>query len=422
MSANENKDVQTSEYDRQTVGGALRLFVFGIALVIGFGWYGSMKIDGLDPAVFAERYKDSFWLLKPVLTFVAYTVNVHSLRYMIAPLAAIICILFAGALFVDDIYALQNLKLAFHYVLASMFGDQYPHLTVDKGERQLKKNELNLIDKIGGPGLVEIQPGNAVMFRKLHGPSVARVAETHFLAPFEAIAEQVSLDEQQGEKESMSAMTRDGIKVVIKDIHYRFRIKQQEQRSADNPYPFSEDAIRSLTFNLTVGNNGTDPWRMTVERAVTGTIGEFVSSHTIDYLTAPRTHEYNPRLELKSQLFVEGVRKRLSDLGAELLWVDVGHVEIEDSSVDELRTNLWSAEWAGDASSIRAYGDAVRQAYHELGRAEAQADLIMSIAGALSNVDLSTNPAENIRKILLSQTAQLLNTMALPAPGTEEKK
>jgi hypothetical protein len=109
-------------------------------------------------------------------------------------------------------------------------------------------------------------------------------------------------------------------------------------------------------------------------------------------------------------------------LGAELLWVDVGHIEIEDESVDELRTNLWSADLAGDAAEVRAYGDAIRQAYQELGRAEAQADLIMSIAGALSEANLGDNPKDNIRKILLARTAQLLNAMNETGKGAEQAK
>lgn len=106
------------------------------------------------------------------------------------------------------------------------------------------------------------------------------------------------------------------------------------------------------------------------------------------------------------------MRKRLAGLGAELLWIDVGHIMIEDESVDDLRTNLWSADWAGDASEIRAYGKSVRQAYQELGRAEAQADLIMSIAGALKEAGVSDKMgSENIRKLLLARTAQLLTTV-----------
>jgi hypothetical protein len=266
------------------------------------------------------------------------------------------------------------------------------------------------------------------MFRQLRGPSHASVSETYFLSPFESIASTANLDEQQGMKDKVTAMTRDGIKVTITDIQFRYRIRQEEQsgvpvkRSTHNPYPFSEEAIRNMTFNLMVEKNGLETWRAAVERSVTGTITDFVSAHMIDYITAPRTDSHNARLELRNQFFVDSMRSRLARLGAELLWVDVGHVEIEDESVDELRTTLWSADWAGDANEVRAYGEAVREAYQELGRAEAQADLIMSIAGSLAEANLSGNNSENVRRLFLARTAQIMNAMNTAAKEKEKEE
>ncbi len=416
-------------YDWQTLLGLIRMFVFGLGLIIAFGVFGSIQLDGVNPNEVAAQYRQSLWFLQytsePVLVLFAAIVNPSSLRYMIAPFSAIACVIIAGAFYVQDIYALPGFNLALRYVMASMFGMNYPAIVIDKGEKQTGK-QTNLVEKIGGPGFVVIEPGNAAMFRRLREPSKASVSRTYFLEPFETIAQVVNLDEQQDMKEKLSAMTRDGIRVVLRDIHFRYRIRQEEQngvpvkRSLSNPYPFSGEAIRNMTFNLQVDANGLESWRSAVERMVTGVIADYVSEHTIDFLTAPRTNEYNPRLELRQQFFLASMRKRLSNLGAELLWVDVGHVEIEDDSVDELRTNLWSADWAGDANEVRAYGDAIREAYQELGRAEAQADLIMSIAGALSDTRLGNNSAANVRKILLARTAQLLKSLNednKPSPG-----
>jgi hypothetical protein len=424
--------LQIGEYDWQTLSGAVRFFICGLGFVISIGVFGGIQLDGVNPRDLANQYRDSVWFLHylsdPVLIVIAAVFNWSSLRYMLAPFAAIVCILIAGSYYVQDVYALPKFKDAFRYVMASMFGIHYPTLTIDKGEKQLNKKETNLIDKVGGPGFVIIEPGNGAMFRMLRGPSEASVSETYFLAPFEQVASAVNLDEQQGVIESMSTMTRDGIKVKLSDIHYRYRIKQLQEkdgapvrRSIDNPYPFSVTAIRDLTFNLQVRKEGLGTWQSSVGGAVSGAIMDFVSEHTIDYLTAPRSYKFVPRAEIQKKLFEPGMKKRLADLGAELLWADVGHIEIEDESVDELRTNLWSAEWAGDASELRAYGDAIRQAYQELGRAEAQADLIMSIAGAMSESNINGSSPDNIRRILLARTAQLLSAMSSdPKPPQEE--
>jgi hypothetical protein len=422
--------LQVGEYDWQSLMGGIRLFVFGIFLVIAIGWFGSTQLDHINVPAIADLYREKIWyfqhLPRSVLIVIASIFNWNSIRYMIAPVAAITCVLIAGAYYVQDIYALPTFEDGLKYVLASMFGVNYPVLVIDKGEVQNTKGKTNLIEKIGGPGFVVIEPGNAAMFRKLHGPTAAKVSEVHFLAPFEVLAQAINLDDQDGYKEAVNATTRDGIKVLLKDVHYRFRVRQETdqngepaRRSLSNPYPFSQDAIRDLTFGQMVEKNGPEPWRKAMDRMVTGAISDFIAEKSIDYLTAPRSNDFEPRFEMKQQLFIPDAKKRLANLGAELLWVDVGHIEIEDESVDELRTSLWSAEWAGDANVVRAYGDAVRQAYQELGRAEAQADLIMSISGALSDVEAESNALgnenhtqENVRKILLTRTAQILDAMS----------
>ena len=408
--------------DMQELLALIRLFIFGIGLVIAIGAIGTIYIDGLDPHELADNLRKSVWFMQKapewIVILSAVIFNYHTFRYMIAPLSAIVFVMIAGALYVQDIYALPNFKSAMTYVLYSVLGLDYPTVIIDKGTKEFKQDKDTLIDKIGGPGFVVIQPGNAAMFRELRRPSEAGLVTTYFLNPFETIAQTVNLDEQQGKKEEMSAMTRDGIKVKICDIHFRYRVKQDEQngvtvrRTLERPYPISEQTIRNMTFNLQVQKNGLESWTAAIERSVTGTISDYVAANLIDDLTAPRTSQKNSRLELRKSFFEPDMRGRLAKMGAELLWVDVGHVEIEDETVDEVRTNLWSSDWAGDAKEDRAYGDAIRQAYHELGRAEVQADLIMSIANALRDVNLTNPSSDNIRKVLLARTAQILRTMS----------
>jgi hypothetical protein len=432
MQVRKRLKLQVGEYDWQSLMGFIRLFVFGIALIIAFGWFGSTRLDGINVREIADGYRQSIFLLshlpEPILIIIASVINGSSLRYMIAPLSAIICVLVAGAYYVQDVYALPRFGDGMRYVAASMFGTNYPVLVIDKGTPKIKKNEVNLIDKIGGPGFVMIEPGNAVMFRKLHGPTEAKVCEVHFLAPFEVVAQAVNLDDQDGYKEEVTGMTRDGIRVIIKDIHFRYRVKQESEkpgepahRCLNNPYPFSEKAIQDMTFGLVVEKNGVENWRKAIDRKVVGFITDFITDKKLDYLTAPRSNDLHPRQEMQQELFTDMAKKSFAEIGAELLWIDVGHIEIEDESVDELRTTLWSAEWAGDANIARAYGDAVRQAYQELGRAEAQSNLIVSIAGALSEAEVKGESKDNVRKILITRTAQILDAMSKNSRDGEGK-
>jgi hypothetical protein len=80
--------------------------------------------------------------------------------------------------------------------------------------------------------------------------------------------------------------------------------------------------------------------------------------------------------------------------------------------------NTWQAKWAGDANIVRAYGESQRLAFQEMGRAEAQAEMLMSIVHGLEEVGSQTNARQNTRAIYLARIAQLLDAMgrkALPS-------
>jgi hypothetical protein len=84
----------------------------------------------------------------------------------------------------------------------------------------------------------------------------------------------------------------------------------------------------------------------------------------------------------------------------------------------------------GDARLTRSYGEAQRLAYQEIGRAEAQAELLISIMHALSDANLrSGGTRQGLRDLILVRTAQLLEAMGenipkevKPLPGPVEGK
>lgn len=61
-----------------------------------------------------------------------------------------------------------------------------------------------------------------------------------------------------------------------------------------------------------------------------------------------------------------------------------------------------------------AHGDAQKQAYEELGRAEAEAELLTSIMHALDGVHLGNNKAQTMQNIILMQTAQVIKALNTP--------
>jgi len=353
------------------------------------------------------------WIVLFIIPFTSWA----NFRYLIPAIGATSLIFLAGASFIQDVYAMEFLKSAFHYLMSFMFGFFYPRIKIEGGKKQLNEGEENPTDIIGGPGWALIQPGNSVIFRHLRGPSRASITRPYFMSPFETISQIASLDDQHGYVERVPTVTRDGIQVVIRDIHFRFRILPEEKngqhvlRTFAHPYPFDENALKSMAQNLSVDEDGQDPWHSAVQRVVVGSITEHINLNAIDALTAPREQGQSPRVMLRQEAFAKIIQKSLKRLGAELIWIDVGHIDIVEESVDQQRLDYWSASLIGNANVVRAYGNAKKLKYHELARAQCQAELIMSITEGLQDVPLGDDCAQNSRKILMARTAEILDSI-----------
>ena len=352
----------------------------------------------------------------PVLHLLAPFFIPACLRYFLPPVVTAAAAILAGARYLQDIYELEEFRQAIHYLTAALFGIGYPRLSIDNGNKKLDAKEINLIDKIGGPGYLTIAPGNVVLFEKLHGISNVRDAGHHFIPRNETIKEIASLEDQHGYLESMLVTTKDGIRVNVSEIHYHYRLRAGRQagdytkRKPEKPYPFSVQAVRNMTYNRTVRENGITPWHDAVRLVVDGAISDYISQHKFDYLTTPHFHEDDPRLEIAKRLNSPGTRQRLKGLGAELLWFDIGHIEPVNKEVSDQKVGTWQARWIGNASVQRAIGEARLQANQELGRAEAQSEILVSILHSLDTVGLKDDP-KNLRNIILLRTSQLLESL-----------
>jgi hypothetical protein len=408
--------LESNPWQLENVKTLLHTLIFIATLllfvVIGAYIFASVSLVDVTAQIYARNP-----LMRLVPSWIIFLLDWHNLRFAIAPLAAIIAVLLAGMAYVQDIYDLGEMKDATTYVMASMFGSHYPAMLIDGGRRQIAPDTTHLLDAIGGPGVVMIQPGSAVVFKKLTTTSRASVTRSYFLAPFETIAQIASLEDQHGFVESVRAMTRDGIRVRVRNLNYRFRILPEMkdgkpvQRSLEKPYPYSEEAMQNMIYNLSVTPAGLDPWPAAVRRMVVGRITDFISTNNLDFLTAPREEDQDPRGNLRDAVFASDLRGRLATIGAELQWMDMGHIDIESSDVDSVRVELWAAEWMGNAKVARAFGEARLQAYQELGRAEAQAELIVSITQAMEGIPISGDSVQSLKNILMARTAQLLDAL-----------
>ena len=389
-----------------------------------FALVGMVIFEAADPIAIAQKIEDSsIWFHLIPTWFITLLVPLTSLnyaRYLMAPLGAFLLVFLAGALYVQDIYALETFSSALRYVFSSMFGFLYSEMEIDGGKKKIDPGEINTLDRIGGPGFALVQPGNAVLFKSLQSPSSICLPQRYFMTPFETIGSIADLDDQEGYQDEVWTVTLDGIQLHLRDIHFRYRLlpsvenENGQVRSPQVPYPFSEDTLFDSIFNISAG----DTWQTAVQRMVIGEIKNFINNHRIDYLTAPRRFDQDPRLELRMQLFRSGIQRRLNRIGAQLLWVDVGHLDIVELSenkhenVDGQRLDYWAAHWIGEIKRTHAIGEAQRTAYQERGRVDAQAEFLQSITEALRGFEQTDDPAENLRRLLLVRTAQILDGMS----------
>ena len=343
----------------------------------------------------------------------------RSWRYLLIPITMFLVAMMVGAHYIQDIYELPNYRIGIRYLLASVFAKGYPHLMIVDGKKQLRVGEINTLAEIGGPGYVRISPGNAVLFEHLTHPSNVRSSGWHFISRFETIKEIVDLSDQQGYVEKLPAMTKDGIVVSVQDIHFRYRLWGTRRfggptgRTPVTPYPYSIKAMRNLVYNRAMRHDGLTPWNSAIQLIIEGVIQDYIRGNTIDAVTAPPSTASDPRGDMRRQYIAAATRARLRDVGAQLLWFDMGHIVIEKPEVEQQRIETWQAEWVGDAEVIRSFGEAQRQAVQELARAEANAEILMSIIHSLDKLERTdANPSETLKKIFLTRTAQVLESLS----------
>jgi hypothetical protein len=374
--------------------GAVRLFVV-ILLVIFFSRLDLRLVAGIDKMPLTSY--QGMWL-----------------RFFYLPVVAWLCAMVLGALYIQDVYELPRVRSAIRYLIAALYGLRYSRLAVKNGQEQLKEDEINTVDIIGGPGYAAVDPGNVVLLERASGPTRVFGQGGHLLLRGETIKELASLEDQHGFIENVSATTKDGIGVTVRDVNYRFRLRagrkpgDYARRTPAEPFPYSVEAVRNMAYNRMVSTKGVGTWQDAVESAVKGVITDYIYQHKVDPLTTPKPNENDPRAEIRNRFKSRVVRERFKNIGTDLLWIDIGNFEVPDQEVVKQRIATWAAKWEGDVTIERVHGEAQRIYLQEVGRAQAQAMILENIVDGLKIAGLAHNPKENLRKIVLLRTAQFL--------------
>jgi hypothetical protein len=354
------------------------------------------------------------------------------LAYLLIMIFLFSLVLFNGALYLQDIYEIHDFSKAHDYLLGALFGFSETSLKIMGGKRGIKEGEINMLDRVGGPGKLEVEPGNAVVLETLLTPTRILGAGRHHVERGEMIKEIVVLGEYYGKIDDLIATTRDGIEVKVNDLEFRFcfaQVKQEETlRTLQNPFPFSRQAVSKMVYGRNVNDKGkTGSWTDAVQGVIKGIVVEHITNQNLDALLSPGGIADHPMYELRNQFGLPQNLDKIKSAGARLLWINVGNFAVASPEINQQRLKLWLAKQSGDAKILRAQGEAEKVSSRERGRAESQAVLLRSVVQALEEVDVNNKhdkatTAKNLWNIVLARTAQILESMSSAHDYNEKRE
>ena len=292
------------------------------------------------------------------------------LLLLILPFIATGLAIWFGARYIDHLYRLGSTREGLRHLMAVLFGISYPNLVVgaeapmtpetpmiinepdDEDEEepsgesdtgvnktQESSGEKNLLVKIGGPGYVTVQPGYAVILESLFGKVTVRGEGRHFVPPKEWVKQIINLEEREDGIAENQSLSKNGIRVMVRDIRYRYRICSHKPRTRQDPYPYDEQAVLRMVYDRVMLQDGVQDWETSVRQIIQAIIRDYVSLHPADQLATPgikpgqpspagAAASYDPRQEIADFLFSTDAKNRFSECGAELVWFDIGHFTI----------------------------------------------------------------------------------------------
>lgn len=235
-----------------------------------------------------------------------------------------------AAFYLDDIFELGDVAVAGRFIRQSAYASQYDVIRIKDGD-VMQEDKRSPIFLIGGPGRVHVFMENAALFEKVGGeprviaPTMAQETNGGNSAPrlgsrrwwrdlfrdllpavdenalerppsqepnyvlrdatvlegFERLRSIIDLRDQV-EEMNTSDRTRDGIRIMAKDVRFVFSVlRNGEDPTLERPYPFTDESIRALVFSQT-GQN----WTNTMRSSINTSLGQFISQHDLNEFLA----------------------------------------------------------------------------------------------------------------------------------------
>ena len=283
--------------------------------------------------------------------------SVQILRHFLVIGLAFWLALLVTALYLDDVFELENLPIAQRFIFGAAFALFYSRISIRDGGVSPRHLDSPIV-QIGGPGVVDVHLENAALFEKVDGsPRIAAPTSDHslILDGFERLRQVVDLRDQVVEM-TVSGRTQDGIPITARDVRLVFSIYRGGQRSDPNevfvqPYPFSDQAILDLVYKQESG-----PWVEGLRGMIRRELVQFIAQHTLsEFLTTANTDVQSsslvPREELSDLFFdfASGFSERARERGVELGWIGVGTWVLPSQIIPESHMEAWRLSYESRA-------------------------------------------------------------------------
>jgi hypothetical protein len=289
-----------------------------------------------------------------------------------------------------------------------------PHLLIKEGE--IAAGENGPVGRVGGPASLVVYNDSAVVTEQ--GGCLKRVIGPGFtqLEPFEKVWETIDLRPQRWVYE-VFALTKEGIPVSCEaDISFKVddgahdrHAREEATKPIDTvPYPYTEGAVFKAATSKWMRESERDDSFMTWAGRVVigfteGTLRNILAEYRLDWLIAPpQPDQAHPREEICQRLREE-LRGKVSTVGAKLLGVEIGKIQVkardEDVSqrlsdiISEQWLEAWQADWKAQALTRGAEGEA-ELLRMDTARIQAQAEMVIALTEGLQSTVLSQRAAE----------------------------
>ncbi len=340
-----------------------------------------------------------------------------------------------AAIYLDDIYELEDPPVARRYLLQTVFASQYNFMEIRGGDVQPEFQKMPIF-RIGGPGLVRVHLDSAALFETIEGkprvigPTAGNPRSMAALEGFERLRSVIDLCDQMDEY-SVEGRTRDGIRIRLKNVNTVFSVYRDRQRpSLAKPYPFDPLAIQRLVYG-----QGTTSWVTATHSLIRRKFGEFISRHTLSEFLAAigppeleqerygqaelrnqveqfagtdgqsnvnevllRRAQFHSRADIMTNLFAADFREEAAQRGVQINWIGGGTWEPPDAIVLQRHLEAWKLS---RENLLRGNREALAQVEQESQVAEL-ARIAQEIAIGTYRDSKELPPAQALRNLILA--------------------